>query len=131
MKRKYYFFSIFILFLAILSGCYSVGHDDFKRYRDAEVGSVMDYTEPFKYENSGKLIRADFLISGQGLTEITKNAQGDFVYHLSVQEVLPNFHNKDWVGKCLIYVVVDSESYIIKSWGFQEMSNPLSCRTWP
>lgn len=117
--------------LLILSGCYSVGHQAYLSNRDDEIGTIMTYKKPFKYNNSGRLIRGDFGISGEGLTHITKDNNGNLIYHFSEEEILPSFHTKEWVGKCLIYMVVDSESYIIKDWGFDEGGNPLSCRTWP
>ena len=49
-----------------------------------------------------------------------------------MQEVLENTRTeREWIGKCLIYYVVDSNTYIIKGWGFDKGGNPLSCRTWP
>ena len=119
-----------IVFLIGLGGC-SVGHSDFIGFRNDEVGTIMPYKEPFKWDNTGKLRRGDFAISGQGLTHIIKDDNGDLIYHFSGQEILPHYQKKEWVGKCLYYKVVDHKTHIIKAWGFDEGGNPLSCRTWP
>ena len=119
-----------VLNVVLLVGCITL-HDDFVRIQNKMIGQEMIYREPFLFENAGKLIRADFVLGGQGLTHITKNKDGDLVYHFSGQEILSNYSMKEWVGKCLIYEVVDPETYIIKSWGFDEGGNPLSCRSWP
>jgi hypothetical protein len=119
-----------LLTVIFLSGC-AVGHKDYVDYRDDAIGTIMAYKKPFKFENAGKLRRGDFAISGQGLTHIEKDHDGNLVYHFSEQEILPHFHTEEWVGKCLTYSIVDPETYIIKSWGFDESGNPLSCRTWP
>jgi len=115
--------------LFVLSGC-AIGHDDYVNFEDGRVGKKMPYKKPFKFKDAGKLIQADFVLGGQGLTHITKDKKGDLIYHFSGQEILPNFNKKEWVGKCLTFSVVDPETYIIKSWGFDEGGNPLSCRTW-
>ena len=120
------------LFLAIiaLAGC-AVGHKDFISYQDKSIGRAVVETMPYKWPDSGGLIRADFLLSGEGLIHINKDETGNLIYHYSVQEVLPHFQNKEWVGKCLIYEVVDPVTRVIKDWGFDKGGNPLSCRTWP
>lgn len=119
-----------ILLLFVLNGC-AVGHQDFVSSMDSEVGTKITFLKPFKFENSGELIRADFLIAGDGLTQITKDEKGNLIYHFSDQEILSNFHTKEWIGKCLFYYVVDPESNIIKGWAYDKGGNPLSCRTWP
>ena len=121
---------LLLLVAGIVAGC-SVGHEDYVNFRNKLVGTQETSTEPYKWPDSGQLIRSDYLLSGQGLTHISKNAQGDLIYHYDVQEVLPNYRRKEWVGKCLIYNVVDPVTRIIKDWGFDEGGNPLSCRTWP
>ena len=119
-----------IAMLFALSGC-RVGHKDYVNFKNTRIGEEIVYREPFKYKDAGELIRADFVMGGQGLTHISTDEDGNLVYHFSDQEVLPNFHRKDWVGKCLTYYSVDPKTYIIKAWGFDEGGNPLSCRTWP
>jgi hypothetical protein len=120
-----------ILLLSMLIGC-SVGHKDFVNFRDDVVGEVMKQKAPYRYLNSGEFIRGNYVKSGQGLTEITKDKDGNLIYHIFVQEVLANTRTeKGWVGKCLIYYVVEPATYVIKSWGFENGGNPLSCRTWP
>jgi hypothetical protein len=101
----------------LLFSC-AVGHEDFNDYRNKEIGTVIAFKEVFKFENAGKLKRADFVITGKGLTHITKDEQGNLIYHFSDQEVLPNAPTKEWVGKCLFYYIVDSNTYVIKEWGF-------------
>lgn len=124
---------ICIISLVLLDGCTSVtGHNDFINLKNSVIGKVMKDKVPYKYTDSGQIIRATYVISGQGLTDITKRENGDLVYHISVHEILENNRtNPNWVGKCLIYYVVEPSSYKIKSWGFDEGGNPLSCRTWP
>jgi hypothetical protein len=126
---KYIFVTCWLL-LILMTGC-SVGHNNYISFKDGRIGKTMPYKEPFNFENSGKLIRADYLIGGKGLTHITNDEAGDLVYHFSDQEVLSNYTKKEWVGKCLTYYIVDSNTYVIKSWGFDKGGNPLSCRTWP
>jgi len=127
--RKIYLLTIVIMFLALIGGCV-VGQSDYINFKNNRVGKKMPYKEPFKFKDAGKLIRADYLIGGQGLTHITIGKDGNLIYHFSDQEVLPNFQTKEWVGRCLTYYVVDPKTYIIKEWGFDEGGNPLSCRTW-
>ncbi|MES9903305.1 MAG: hypothetical protein ABW168_11610 [Sedimenticola sp.] len=129
---KYHVFStIGIVFITGLSGCYKVGHEDYINYNNDQIGEKMPFKKPFKFENSGKLVRGKIAISGQGLTHIEKDNNGNLIYHFSEQEILPHYHTKEWVGKCLTYTVVDPETYIIKGWGFDGGGNPLSCRSWP
>jgi hypothetical protein len=119
-----------IVLIFFLASC-TTGHQAYINAKNEKIGTKMHYKKPFKYESAGELKRADFVITGQGLTKITKNDDGDLIYHFSNQEILPNFSNKDLVGKCLIYYVVDSKTDIIKRWGFDKGGNPSSCRIWP
>lgn len=118
-----------IVLLFILNGC-AVGHDDYVDYLDDSIGNTMPYKEPYQPLDAGKLIRSDYLIGGQGLTHITTDENNFLIYHFNHQEVLRSIKDKDWVGKWLIYYVVEPKTYIIKAWGFDEGGNPLSCRTW-
>jgi hypothetical protein len=127
--RCFYVLITKIVLLLTLTGC-AAGHGDFVNFQNDRIGKKMPYKKVFKYENSGQLIRADFLISGHGLTSITTDKDGYLIYHFSIQEVLPNFGNKELIGKCLTYSVVEPKTYIIIAWGFEEGGNPLSCRTW-
>lgn len=127
--RVFFAWVMSTVLLFLLSGC-AVGHDDYVNYLNSSLGSKMPYKEPYQPTDAGKIIRSDFLIGGQGLTDITSDENGFLIYHFSHQEVLSNIKTKDWVGKCLIYYVVDPKTYIIKSWGFDDGGNPLSCRTW-
>jgi len=122
---------VFTIALIFITGCYRVGHQDFINYKNNIVGKKIMPSESYKYKNVGKLIRGDFLVGGQGLIHITKNKNGDFIYHIESDEVLPNFDKKEWVGKCKLYYIVDPKTKVIKSWGFDKGGNPQSCRTWP
>lgn len=120
---------LILLLLNFVAGC-AVGHDDFIKIENSNIGTKMFRDKTYKWDNSGELIRADYLVSGKGLTHIEENKNGDIIYHYSVHEVLPNERIPiEWVGLCLIYYVVDSETYLVKEWGFDEGANPLSCRT--
>jgi len=125
---KYFACSFLAVFL--LAGC-AVGHQAYVNFENSRIGKEMPYKEPFIFDNAGKLVRADFVLGGQGLTHISTDKDDNLIYHFSVQEVLPNFHRKEWVGKCLTYSAVDPKTSIIKVWGFDEGGNPLSCRHWP
>ena len=117
--------------LAVLTGC-AAGHQDFIDLRNNYfVGkTVMKEDVPYKYDNSGEFIRGDYVIAGEGLTAITEDENGDLIYHVSVQEILPNSRTeKEWIGKCLVYYVVDPETRIVKDWGFDIGGNPQTCRT--
>ncbi|MEJ6477008.1 hypothetical protein [Pseudoalteromonas piscicida] len=111
-----------------MTGCVATsGHEDFVGLKDSVVGLEMKDRKTYKYSNSGQLIRGGYAKSGQGLTEITKDNEGNYIYHIFVQEVLENTRTeREWIGKCLIYYVVDSNTYIIKGWGFDRGGNPLS-----
>ncbi|BFM49522.1 hypothetical protein [Marinomonas sp. THO17] len=125
------YLSVFYFFcICTIAGC-AVGHKDYVNFKNNMIGKKLPYSKPFKFENSGELVRGDFVIAGQGLTHITKDHAGHLIYHISDQEVLPNANMKAWVGQCLIYYVVDPETHIVKAWGFDEGGNPLSCRSWP
>jgi hypothetical protein len=118
------------LVVLLLTGC-AVGHQDYVNFKNSLIGKTEIETKPYKWDNSGKLIRADFLVSGQGLTHISEDEKGNLIYHYSVQEILSKYAKKEWVGKCLTYNVVNPKTMIITGWGFDEGGNPLSCRTWP
>jgi hypothetical protein len=121
------FYSISVL---SFSGCV-VGHGDYKRYLDMNIGESIYIENLSKSPNAGQLIRSDYLIQGEGLTHITTLDSGVLRYHFSGMEILPNYSIKDYVGKCLIYYDVDPKTHIIIAWGFDEGGNPLSCRTFP
>lgn len=118
-------------FVSLLSigGC-AVGHEDYKKYLNMNIGESINSQNLSKSPDAGKLIRSDYLIGGEGLTNITTLGSGILRYHFSRQEVLPNYGIKEYVGKCLIYYDVDPKSFLITAWGFDYGGNPLSCRTW-
>lgn len=108
----------------------AAGHNNFVEFRNDEIGTVLKREKPYKYKDSGEFIRGNYVVSGQGLTRISKNGNGDIVYYFSVQEILPNTRTeKEWIGKCLIYYIVEPDTFVVKEWGFDEGGNPLSCRT--
>lgn len=123
-------YSLFILTLFLLNGCYSFNHQGFVDSKDAMVGRKLMNCKPYKYENAGEIIRGNFLKQGDGFTHITTNNNGDHVFHYFIYEILPTFSVKKWVGKCLIYIVVDPKTDIVKDWGFDEGGNHLSCSRW-
>ena len=42
----------------------------------------------------------------------------DFIQHWSYQEILPSFiGNKDWVGKYLVYRILDTKTGLVKIMG--------------
>lgn len=119
------------LLLLTLISC-AAGHQDFIDSRNKYfVGKVIMFEKmPHKFSDAGQFYRGDYVTSGYGLTHIDSNAQGQLIYHVFVQEILPNTPmEKEWVGKCLIYYVVDPETKIVLSWGFDQGGNPLSCRS--
>ena len=131
---------ILIAFLLFLSGCLGIGHKGWSDYMDEQMGQKTLILEPTRFENAGELVRGDFMIQGKGLTHITKNKDGDLIQHWDSSEVLPIYANRDpawtsgrkeWVGKCLYYLVVDADANIVKSWGIDNGGNPESCRIWP
>jgi len=136
---QHYFLLIFI-FIS-LNGCTSLlGHQGFINQKNNNIGVKINKhkLKPFEFKNTGKLKRANFVITGQGLTHITKDNNKNLIIHWSLQEILPIFSNrgwksgnKKWIGKCLIYYLVDPKTYIVKGWGFDKGGNPLSCRNWP
>lgn len=122
---------LFIIIFPLLVGCYAVGHKDYVNIQNNILGEKTTRITPFQFKNAGSLIGGNFLISGQGITHISYDNKGNLITHWDDGEVLPSFHgNKKWIGKCLIYEVIDPKTHIVKSWGFDEGGNPLSCRTW-
>ena len=124
------YFWLAVTSLLVLSGCYTVGYKDYIDFKNNMVGKTSRI-KPFTFKDAGQFNRGDFQITGQGITHVTKSQNGDLVVHWFSSEILPHFYKKEWIGKCLIYYVVDQKTHIIKSWGFDKGGNPLSCRTWP
>ena len=126
---KYYILSIGTMLL--LGGCSKIRHEAFLDHTKAKIGTKMYSKLPYKFKDSGKFIQDKSKKVGQGLTHIAKDTQGNLIYHIDSEEVLPHkYATKEWIGKCKYYYVVDAQTYIIKSWGFEQDSNPLSCRIW-
>ena len=120
-----------LLFAGVLSGC-AAGHQDFIDFRNnSDVGrEIIFKTSPEKFSRAGEFIRGDYVTAGDGLLNVSTNNKNELVYHVFVQEILPNTRTeKEWIGKCLIYYVVDPSTYIVKGWGFDKGGNHLSCRT--
>lgn len=124
-----YILGFCIVLLLSIGGC-AAGHEDYKKYLNMNIGESIKNQKLSRSPDVGKLIRSDYLIDGEGLTNITTLDSGILRYHFRRQEVLPNYSIKDYVGKCLIYYDVDPNTHIIIAWGFDEGGNPLSCRTW-
>jgi len=127
---KCIFSGVYVFLVLCISGCV-VGHGDYKRYLDMNIGESIYIENLSKSPNAGQLIRSDYLIEGEGLTHITTLDSGVLRYHFSGMEILSNYSIKDYVGKCLIYYDVDPKTYTIIAWGFDDGGNPLSCRTFP
>jgi hypothetical protein len=120
---------VIVFFAILLNGC-AIGNAPFAKRMDQQVGAKVSFLDPTRFGNAGDLIRADYLVQGQGFTHITKNKDGDIIQHWFSSEVLPAHGDKKWVGKCKYYYVVNPETNIIKGWGYDEGSNPESCRDW-
>lgn len=116
------------LLVAITLISCAAGHQDYIDARNnLYVGRKMIFD---KYKDAGQFYRGDYVIVGQGLTRIDTNSDGKLIYHVFEQEILPNTPmNKEWIGKCLVYYVVDPQTKIVLSWGFDEGGNPLACRS--
>ena len=95
------------------------------------IGLEASRIKPFTFKDTGKFERADYSIIGKGVTHTTKDKEGNLIVHWDLNEILPNFGYKKFVGKCLIYEIVDPNTHIIKGWGFDKGGNPQSCRVWP
>jgi hypothetical protein len=120
-----------LILFSLLTAC-AVGNAPFSKRMDQRVGEKVAVLDPTRYGDAGDLIRADYLVSGEGFTHVTENEEGDIVQHWFYSEVLPSFTGeKEWVGKCKVYLVVDPEKNIIKNWGYDKGGNPQSCRDWP
>ena len=108
------------------------GHEGYVESLNLWVGSDVSYLQPYTYGAVGRFVLedTDYVIFGSGLTHRSKDDQGKLRYHFFDQEILPGYENPAWVGKCLMYIVVNPDSHIIESWEFDEGGNPLSCRLW-
>ena len=129
--KAYVKLSLILLLIPVLVSC-AAGHQDFIDLRNNfDVGrEIMFKASPDQFSRAGEFIRGNYVIAGEGLLNVNKNGEGQLVYHVFVQEILPNTRmEKEWIGKCLIYYVVDPETYIVRDWGFDEGGNPFSCRT--
>ena len=121
----------FLLFFAIffVSSC-SIGNRPWAEYQDDKVGQKAPFLDPTRFGDAGELIRADYLISGDGFTHISKDENGNILQHWFISEVLPTSPSPDWVGKCKVVYVVDPKTNIIIRWEYDDGSNPESCRVW-
>lgn len=124
---KYYL--CIILIISLFTGC--TAHQDFIEQMDNQVGAVVPLNiTPYQYKDSGKLYRADYAITGKGLTHITKDKNNNIIRHWSGTEILDTYSKKDMVGKCLTYQVIDYKTGRIIGWGFDRGGNPKSCVAW-
>ena len=120
-----------LLFIQSLISC-AAGHQDYIDLTNKFVvgQEIMYEKRPHKFGDAGQFYRGDYVIVGEGLTRIDTNSDGKLIYHEFSQEILPNTPmNKEWIGKCLVYYVVDPQTKIVLSWGFDEGGNPLACRS--
>jgi len=128
MKNNYY---MILMSLFLFNGCLQIGHQGFIDYQNNKISKKPYFTEPIKPKGEGEAKRGVSIIIGQGFTHITKLKNGDLIHHWSGQEILSTFKgNKEWVGKCLTYRIIDAKTGLVKSWGFDKGGNPLSCRGW-
>ncbi len=120
-----------LLFIQVLMSC-AAGHQDFIDMKNKFIvgKEIMFEKIPHKFADAGRFYRGDYVIVGEGLTRIDTNSDGKLIYHVFSHEILPNTPmNKEWIGKCLVYYVVDPQTKIVLSWGFDEGGNPLACRS--
>ncbi|MBZ2191609.1 MULTISPECIES: hypothetical protein [Pseudoalteromonas] len=120
---------ILLLSIFLVVGC-SIGNRPWADYQNDKVGHKAPFLDPTRYGDTGDLIRADYLISGDGFTHTSKNKDGYIIQHWFISEVLSTAPNKDWVGKCKVFYVVDPQTNIIVSWDYDKGANPESCRVW-
>ena len=136
--------------LLMLNGCTTLdtlkryltprGHQDYINFENSTIGKKVNTIKPFKFKDAGEFIRGEFVTYGLGFTHVSKDKNGNLITHWDVSEILPVAAlkgnafaapaNKEWIGKCLTYSIVDPKTHIIKGWGFDKGGNPLSCRTW-
>jgi len=136
--------------LLMLNGCTTLdtlkryltprGHQDFINLINTSIGKKAHTIKPSKDKAAGEFMVGEFVINGLGFTHVSKDKNGNVIVHSDVSEILPVAAlkgnafaapaNKEWIGKCLIYSIVDPKTHIIKGWGFDKGGNPLSCRTW-
>jgi hypothetical protein len=128
-----------ILVTAILfSGCIanSNPHQVYIDVENLNIGKKWNpQPELLNPINKGKISANGVVRNGYGLTHISKGENGTLIYHIFEYEYLngllsfPFFtEDKSYIGKCLIYYVVDPKTGIIIDWGFDEGGNPKCCR---
>jgi len=120
---------IILFTILVISGC-TTGNKPWEDYRNELIGSKAPVLDPTRFGDAGELIRADYVISGDGFTHISKDNEGHIIQHWFYSEVLPTAPSDAWVGKCKIFYVVDPDTNVIISWGYDEGSNRESCRVY-
>jgi hypothetical protein len=113
---------------SLFIGC-GVGHQDFISSENHSIGKKVLY-DKFRFKHYNLNLTIGFRKGGYGITHITYNKKGNIIQHWYSEEILPNKIYPEAVGKCKTYSVIDPKTRIIKAWGFEKDSNPLSCRTW-
>lgn len=121
---------LILLLATLLATSCSIGNSPWAEYQNDKVGRKATFLDPTRFGNAGELIRADYLISGDGFTHTSQNEDGYILQHWFISEVLPSSPSPAWVGKCKVVYVVDPKSNIIVDWYYDKDSNPESCRVW-
>lgn len=126
---KYILKNFIILIIGVYSTGCAVGHQAFIDIKNDQIGLKAITFKPYKFDTAG-VIEHNFRKVGQGFTHITYDKNKNIVQHWDLYEILSHYIHKEEIGKCKYYYIIDSKTKIIKSWGFEPDSNPLSCRTW-
>ena len=104
---------------------------DFIISRNNQIGlKFIKEIKPYQYKNAGKMFRTDSVKASIGVTHITSDKNGNIIMHWHGQEILPTYHDKSMIGKCLTYQVIHPNTKEILSWGFDKGGNPKSCVAW-
>ena len=115
---------IFLLLVVFQNGC--VNSNPQASYADA-----MDLI----VEQKRKITEYPYSLMLRHLTHVTDNGEGNCVYHFFHYEykegtyIIPFLlREKETIGKCMVYYVVDPLTDVIIDWGYDEGSNPKTCR---
>ena len=129
---------IYYFLLTSLLGGLITNTDPHQTFIDLENQSIGRQMNPnnmsLKNPDAGKVSSNGVIKQGEGVTHITKDKNGNDVYHFFSYERLKNpsifgfFEQKGLIGKCLTYAVVDPKTNIIIDWGFDKGGNPKTCR---
>ncbi|MBH0063215.1 hypothetical protein I6E85_19000 [Pseudoalteromonas sp. NZS71] len=120
---------IVLFTILVISGC-TTGNKPWEEYTNELIGGKAPFLDPTRFGDAGELIRADYVISGDGFTHISKNNEGQILQHWFYSEVLSTAPSEEWVGKCKIFYIVNPDTNVIISWDYDEGSNKESCRVY-